>query len=64
MKLYIDNEGGEMLPNSALGGMVSVTIFGVVIVPGLYYACGMLAEGRTHIAGEETSAAEEMTQHV
>jgi HAE1 family hydrophobic/amphiphilic exporter-1 len=40
---------------SALGGMVFGTIFGVIIVPGLYYIFGSLAEGRSLIKDQETS---------
>ncbi len=38
---------------SALGGMVMGTVFGVVIVPGLYYIFGSLSEGRELIRDEE-----------
>lgn len=38
---------------SALGGMVLGTIFGVIIVPGLYYIFGSLAEGRSLIKDQE-----------
>ena len=37
---------------SALGGMLLGTIFGVLIVPGLYYIFGSLAEGKTLIRDE------------
>ncbi|MGE4234354.1 MAG: efflux RND transporter permease subunit [Bacteriovoracia bacterium] len=40
---------------SALGGMLFGTIFGVVIVPGLYYIFGTLAQGRQLIQKEEES---------
>lgn len=37
----------------ALGGMLFGTIFGVIIVPGLYYVFGRLAEGRSLIKKED-----------
>lgn len=38
---------------SALGGMLFGTIFGVIIVPGLYYIFGSLAEGKSLIRDED-----------
>lgn len=38
---------------SALGGMLFGTIFGVLVVPGLYYIFGKLQEGRKLIQGED-----------
>jgi HAE1 family hydrophobic/amphiphilic exporter-1 len=38
---------------SALGGMLFGTIFGVLVVPGLYYIFGKLAEGRAMIKNED-----------
>ncbi len=40
---------------SALGGMITGTIFGVIIVPGLYYIFGTLADGRYYIKDQESS---------
>lgn len=45
--------GNRTIGSSALGGMIFGTIFGVVIVPGLYFIFGSLAEGRTLIKDEE-----------
>ncbi|MGV6862386.1 MAG: efflux RND transporter permease subunit [Putridiphycobacter sp.] len=39
--------------SSALGGMLFGTVFGVIIVPGLYYIFGSLAENRQLIKDEE-----------
>lgn len=39
--------------SSALGGMLFGTIFGVIIVPGLYYIVGKLAEGKKLIRDED-----------
>lgn len=38
--------GNRTIGSSALGGMLLGTIFGVIIVPGLYFIFGSLAEGK------------------
>lgn len=45
--------GNRTLGSAALGGMLFGTVFGVIIVPGLYYIFGTLAAGRKLIKGEE-----------
>lgn len=45
--------GNKTIGSSALGGMLLGTIFGVVLVPGLYYIFGKLAEGRKLIQDED-----------
>lgn len=45
--------GNRTIGSSALGGMLLGTLFGVVIVPGLYYVFGKLAEGRKLIQDED-----------
>ncbi|CCH54785.1 transporter, hydrophobe/amphiphile efflux-1 (HAE1) family [Fibrisoma limi BUZ 3] len=45
--------GNRTIGASALGGMLFGTIFGVIIIPGLYYIFGKLADGRKMIKGEE-----------
>ncbi|WP_209331108.1 efflux RND transporter permease subunit [Lunatimonas salinarum] len=45
--------GNRTIGSSALGGMLLGTIFGVIIVPGLYYVFGRMAEGRKLIQGED-----------
>tara|TARA_B100000945_G_scaffold321621_2_gene337783 strand:+ start:8782 stop:11892 length:3111 start_codon:yes stop_codon:yes gene_type:complete len=45
--------GNRTLGASALGGMLFGTIFGVIIVPGLYYIFGSLAEGKSLIKYED-----------
>ncbi|AWG22122.1 hydrophobe/amphiphile efflux-1 family RND transporter [Flavobacterium faecale] len=45
--------GNRTLGSAALGGMLFGTVFGVIIVPGLYYIFGSLAAGRKLIKGEE-----------
>ena len=44
--------GSHTIGFSALGGMLFGTFFGVIIVPGLYYIFGKLAEGRQLIKNE------------
>lgn len=43
------------LGSAALGGMIFGTVFGVLVVPGLYFIFGSMAEGRNLIKGEELS---------
>jgi HAE1 family hydrophobic/amphiphilic exporter-1 len=45
--------GNRTIGASALGGMLLGTIFGVIIVPGLYYIFGKIAEGRKLIRDED-----------
>ena len=45
--------GNKTIGSSALGGMVLGTLFGVLLVPGLYYIFGKLAEGRKLIEDED-----------
>ncbi|MFT3712829.1 MAG: efflux RND transporter permease subunit [Archangium sp.] len=57
--------GNRTIGASALGGMAFGTIFGVLIVPGLYFVFGTLASGRSLIKGEdEEPLAEEVARHV
>jgi len=49
--------------SSALGGMLTGTIFGVIIIPGLYYIFGTLADGRTLIKDEDFSPLTETEEH-
>jgi HAE1 family hydrophobic/amphiphilic exporter-1 len=48
--------GNRTLGSAALGGMLFGTIFGVIIVPGLYFIFGSLAEGRKLIRDEEDTS--------
>lgn len=45
--------GNKTIGSSALGGMLLGTLFGVIIVPGLYYIFGKMAEGRSLIQDED-----------
>ena len=47
--------GNHTIGASALGGMLFGTIFGVIVVPGLYYIFAKLQEGRTLIKGEDVN---------
>lgn len=47
--------GNRTIGASALGGMVAGTIFGVILIPGLYYTFGKLNEGRSLIKDEDNS---------
>lgn len=49
--------------SSALGGMLFGTIFGVIVIPGLYYIFGKLAEGRKLIKGEDFEPLTEEHDH-
>ena len=55
--------GNKTLGSAALGGMFFGTIFGVIIVPGLYYIFGSLAEGRKLIKYEDDSSLSEEFVH-
>lgn len=45
--------GNKTIGSSALGGMLFGTLFGVIIVPGLYYIFASIADGRKMIKDEE-----------
>jgi hydrophobic/amphiphilic exporter-1 (mainly G- bacteria), HAE1 family len=57
--------GNRTIGASALGGMLFGTIFGVILVPGLYFIFGTLAEGRKLIQDEEEEPlSEDVSNHV
>jgi HAE1 family hydrophobic/amphiphilic exporter-1 len=57
--------GNRTIGASALGGMLFGTVFGVIIVPGLYYIFGSLAEGRKLIHDEEEDPlTEDIVHHI
>lgn len=45
--------GNHTIGSSALGGMLFGTIFGVIIIPGLYYIFGKMQEGKALIRDED-----------
>jgi len=55
--------GNRTIGASALGGMLFGTIFGVIIIPGLYYIFGHLADGRHLIKDEDESPLSENYVH-
>ena len=55
--------GNRTLGSAALGGMLFGTIFGVIIIPGLYYIFGTLASGRKLIQFEDDSSLSEDFVH-
>lgn len=57
--------GNRTIGASALGGMVLGTLFGVILVPGLYYIFGTIAEGRRLVKDEtEEPLSEEVVHYV
>ncbi|PZX49376.1 efflux RND transporter permease subunit [Algoriphagus chordae] len=55
--------GNHTIGASALGGMLFGTVFGVIIVPGLYYIFGSMADGRHLIKNEDETPLSEQKQH-
>jgi HAE1 family hydrophobic/amphiphilic exporter-1 len=57
--------GNRTIGASALGGMLFGTVFGVIVVPGLYFVFGTLSEGRSLIRDEEQEPlTEDVAHHV
>lgn len=55
--------GNRTIGASALGGMFFGTVFGVIVVPGLYYIFGTLSEGKALIRDEEDESLTEKVSH-
>jgi HAE1 family hydrophobic/amphiphilic exporter-1 len=55
--------GNKTIGSAALGGMLFGTVFGVIIVPGLYYIFGSLADGKKLIRDEEDRSLSETFVH-
>jgi HAE1 family hydrophobic/amphiphilic exporter-1 len=55
--------GNRTIGSSALGGMLFGTVFGVIIVPGLYYIFGSMAAGRKMIKDEDEGSLTEDLAH-
>jgi HAE1 family hydrophobic/amphiphilic exporter-1 len=53
--------GNRTIGSSALGGMLFGTLFGVIIVPGLYFIFGTMADGRQLIRDEDESP---LSEHI
>lgn len=57
--------GNRTIGASALGGMLFGTVFGLIVVPGLYFVFGTLAEGKSLIRDEDDEPlSEEMAHNV
>ncbi|MCB9667704.1 MAG: efflux RND transporter permease subunit [Myxococcales bacterium] len=57
--------GNRTIGASALGGMLFGTIFGVVVIPGLYFVFGTLTQGKQLIRDEEDEPlTEDVAHHV
>ena len=52
--------GNHTIGASSLGGMLFGTIFGVILIPGLYYIFGKMQEGRKLIKDEDESTLSEV----
>jgi len=52
--------GNRTIGTSALGGMLFGTVFGVIIIPGLYYLFARMGDGKALIKGEDF---EPLTEH-
>ena len=56
--------GNKTIGGSALGGMLFGTIFGVVLIPGLYYIFATLSHGKKLIKNQDDSPlSEDMIQY-
>jgi HAE1 family hydrophobic/amphiphilic exporter-1 len=55
--------GNRTIGASAMGGMLFGTIFGVIVIPGLYVIFGSLADGRKMIKDEEDGSLSEQFVH-
>ena len=55
--------GNRTIGTSTLGGMLFGTVFGVIVIPGLYFIFGKLSEGRQLIQDEEESPLTEGDDH-
>ena len=56
--------GNRTIGSSSLGGMLLGTVFGVIVVPGLYFIVGTVAEGKKLIRDEdENPLSEQMVEN-
>ena len=55
--------GNRTIGSSAMGGMLLGTVFGVIVIPGLYYIFGKMIEGRSIIKDEYDRPLSELPQH-
>ena len=56
--------GNRTIGTAAVGGMLVGTLIGVLVIPGLYYLFGKIADGRYLLKDEsDTSLTESITHH-
>jgi HAE1 family hydrophobic/amphiphilic exporter-1 len=55
--------GNRTIGSASLGGMLIGTVFGVLIIPGLYYLLAKLVEGRDLLKGESHIPVSELIGH-
>ncbi|MEZ4990764.1 MAG: efflux RND transporter permease subunit [Saprospiraceae bacterium] len=55
--------GNRTIGSASLGGMLIGTVFGVLIIPGLYYILAKLVEGRDLLKGESHIPVSELFEH-
>ena len=55
--------GNRTIGTTGAGGMVVGTVFGVLIIPGLYYIFGNLADGRKLLKDESDAPLSELFEH-
>ncbi|MEK9825024.1 MAG: efflux RND transporter permease subunit [Methylotenera sp.] len=55
--------GNRTIGTSALGGMLFGTVFGVILIPGLYYMFAKLEEGKSLIKNEDFEPLTEMVHY-
>ena len=55
--------GNRTIGSASLGGMLIGTVFGVLLIPGLYYLLAKLVEGRDLLKGESHTPVSETFGH-
>ncbi len=55
--------GNRTIGSASAGGMLIGTVFGVIVIPGLYYVFGKMADKRTLIKGEDENPLTEEIDH-
>ena len=55
--------GNRTIGATSAGGMLVGTVFGVLVIPGLYYLFGKLADGRSLLKGETNQPLTERLDH-
>ena len=55
--------GNRTIGTTGVGGMLVGTVIGVLVIPGLYYLCGKLADGRKLLKDEVDEPLSELLEH-